>query len=168
MIYTSGWFYKCWQLQSEGLKGWAIRKAFQTGGGVALYRSDISLPLSPSSNFRGFFSLGNLVWLFPLCFVCTVWGCDKIQMFKIQEEHLDFCDFFSFAFTAFSEALFRGSSPVVQMSLWACLGQTSVPFRLVTPLVVFVQVWWFVAESVWKDGLLMWITGLVSEAFVLK
>lgn len=162
--------FTCQQLQSEGLKGGAIKKAFQTGEGEALCKSGISLLPSPSFNFSVFFlSLGNLAWLLPLCFVCTVWGCAKIPVFKIQEEHfipgivfICFHILVSILCSGVQVQLCKGACEPVQAKL------NAKPFRLVTPPVVYVRVWWFVAESVWKDGLLMGIIGLVSESFILK
>lgn len=119
--------------------------------------------------FFGFFvfSLGNLVWLFPLCFVCTVWGCNKILVFKIQEEH-SIPLIVLICFPSLVRALCSG------VQIPKCKGVSepfqaklkAKPFRLVTPSLVYLPVMicrWITMEGWTSDGV-----SLVSESLLSK
>lgn len=163
MICTSGWFYVL-AVAIRGFERVSHQKRFSERWRERHCSGQASafphLPVLISGLFF-FFFLGNLVWLFPLCFVCAVWGCDKIPVFKIQEEHsipvVVFICFHSLVRVLCSGVevlLCKGTSEPVQAKL------NVKPFR---PVGYVGYVWWFVADSVRKDGLVMRIIGLVSE-----
>lgn len=165
-IYTKGWFYML-AVTIRGIERASHQKSYpdRWRGGTLQVRHKPALP-SPSSNFRFFFFFP---WQFSLtlslCFVCTVWGSDKSQMSKIQEEHSVPVSFF---ICFHSHERLRCSGVQVQLSKFASESVSepnlkAKPFRLVILPIIYVQVQWFILQSVWKDRLLTWIIGSVLQ-----
>lgn len=97
--------------------------------------------------------------------MCTVWGSDKSQMSKIQEERSIPVNFF---ICFHSHERLRCSGVQVQLSKFASESVSEPKLdakssRLVILSIIYVQVQWFILQSVWKDRLLTWIIGSVLQ-----
>lgn len=119
-IYTKGWFY----ILAVTIR--RIEKAGYQKSYPDRWRGDImQVRHQPPSHLPHVISdilFGEQFSLtLFLCFICTVWGSDKSQMFNIQEEHSIPVIFFHLFSQAWEIMVFKCSSLVEQMSCLFCV-----------------------------------------------